>query len=97
MEIIVGYLFGVLCFKCMLCVLIKIASILMSTHSIHLQNKRRKSPYIIRISYLEEIPTTQERVRLIHGKRAIGVRATEVLLYYLLNSFHNKAWSTLST
>ena len=25
---------------------------------------------------------TQERVQLIHGKRAIGVRAIEVLLYY---------------
>ena len=45
MEIIVGYLFGVLYFKCMLCVLIRIAeAILMSTHSIHLQDKRRKSP-----------------------------------------------------
>ena len=28
----------------------------MSAHSIHLQDKRRKSPKIIRISYLEEIP-----------------------------------------
>ena len=27
MEIIVGYLFGVLYFKCMLCVLIRIASV----------------------------------------------------------------------
>ena len=46
MEITVGYLFGVLYFKCMLCVLIRITheAILMSTHSIHLQNKRRKSP-----------------------------------------------------
>ena len=46
MDIIVGYLFSVLYFKCMLCVLIRIASeaILMSTHSIHLQDKRRKSP-----------------------------------------------------
>ena len=49
MEIIVGYLFGVLYYKRMLCVL-------MSAHSIHLQDKRRKSPKIIRISYLEEIP-----------------------------------------
>ena len=28
----------------------------MSAHSIHLQDKRRKSPLIIRISYLEENP-----------------------------------------
>ena len=28
----------------------------MSAHSIHLQDKRRKFPWIIRISYLEEIP-----------------------------------------
>ena len=28
---------------------------------------------------------TQERVRLIHGKRAIGIRATEVLLYQALS------------
>ena len=55
MEIIVGYLLGVLYFKCMLCVLVRIASeaILMSAHSIHLQDKRR----IICLSYLEEIPT----------------------------------------
>ena len=46
MEIIVGYLFGVLYLKCMLRVFIRIASeaILMSTHSIHLQDTRRKSP-----------------------------------------------------
>ena len=35
---------------------------------------------IIRIWYLEEIPA-DSRVRLIHGKRAIGVRAIEVLNY----------------
>ena len=44
MEIIVGYLFGVLYYKRMLFVLIRIASILMSAHSIYLQVKRRKSP-----------------------------------------------------
>ena len=43
MEIIVGYLFGVLYYKRMLCVFI-IEAILMSAHSIHLQDKRRKSP-----------------------------------------------------
>ena len=42
MEIIVEYLFGVLYYKRMLCVLTEV--ILMSAHSIHLQDKRRKSP-----------------------------------------------------
>ena len=41
MEIIVGYLFGVLYYKRMLCVLIE--AILMSAQSIQLQD-RRKSP-----------------------------------------------------
>ena len=46
MEIIVGYLFGVLYYKFMLCAFIRIASfeaILMSAHSINLQDKRTKS------------------------------------------------------
>ena len=44
---------------------------------------------------------TQERVRLIHGKRAIGVRAIEILLYCevkmlnrLCRRIHDK-WCTL--
>ena len=45
----------------------------MSAHSIHLQGKRKKislniSVYCIRRKSLR----TQERVRLIHGKRAMG-------------------------
>ena len=47
MEIIVGYFSGVLYYKRMLCVLIRISSsraILMNAHNIHLQGKRRKSP-----------------------------------------------------
>ena len=39
MEIIVGYLFGVLYYKRMLCLN---EAILMSTHNIHLQDKRKK-------------------------------------------------------
>ena len=38
--------------------------------------KKRKSPYII--------PETQERARNSRGKRAISVRATEVLLYLFI-------------
>ena len=46
METNVGYLFGVLYFKCMSLYSLDrlIEAILMSTHSIHLQDKRRKSP-----------------------------------------------------
>ena len=44
----------------------------MSAHNIHLQDKL--SIYRIWRKSLR----TQERVRLIHGKRAIGVRAIEV-------------------
>ena len=32
---------------------------------------------------------SQERVRNSHGKRAISVRAIEVLLYYPFDFFHN--------
>ena len=45
----------------------------------HFQNKKRKIiPYLQPWNVLLE---TQERVRDSRGKRAIGVRATEVLLY----------------
>ena len=74
MEIIVGYLFGVLYYKCMMCVLIRIASAYI--YKIKEENLPTLSVYRIWRKSLR----TQERVRLIHGKRAIGVRATEVLL-----------------
>ena len=71
MEIIVGYLFGVVYFKCMLCV-VHTAYI----YTIKEENLPKLSVYRIWRKSLR----TQERVRLIHGKRGIGVRATEVLL-----------------
>ena len=47
-------------------------------------NKKRKSPYIITNIIMSAaigvFLGTQERVRNSHGKRAIGVRAIEVLL-----------------
>ena len=73
MEIIVGYHFGVLYYKCMLCVLIVHTSYI---YKIKEENLPTLSFYRIWRKSLR----TQERVRLIHGKRAIGVRATEVLL-----------------
>ena len=73
LEIIVGYIFGVLYFKCML---VHTAYI----YKIKEENLPKLSVYRIWRKSLR----TQERVRLIHGKRAIGVRATEVLLYLLI-------------
>ena len=70
MEIIVGYLFGVLYYKCMLCV-----------HTSYIYTiKEENLPTFPFIVYWRKSLRTQELVRLIHGKRAIGVRATEVLL-----------------
>ena len=42
----------------------------------------RKYPYIfVLLGYQENFLGTQKRVRISHGKRAIGVRVIEVLLY----------------
>ena len=71
MEIIVGYLFGVLYFKCMLCVLTAYI------YKIKEENLPKLSIYCIwRKSLQTQSLRTQERVRLIHGKRAIGVGAS---------------------
>ena len=54
----------------------------MSTYNIHLQDKRKKNlPELSVYCIWRKSLRTQERVRLIHGKRANGVQATEVLLY----------------
>ena len=60
-------------------------AILMSTHNIPFFNIKKK----ITLNYFKSAAKgfflgTQKRVRNSHGKRAISVRATEVLLY--LNS-----------
>ena len=48
----------------------------------HFQYEKRKSPLIIQIcSYGIFFQGTQERVQNSHGKWAICIRATEVLLY----------------
>ena len=71
MEIIVGYLFGVLYFKCMQCV-----------HTAYIYKiKEEHLPELSVYRIWRKSLRTQERVRLIHSKRAIGVRAIEVLLY----------------
>ena len=59
-----------------------IETILMSTHTMyHCQYKKENHPKLVKIcSYEISFYGTQERVRNSRGKRAISVRATEVLL-----------------
>ena len=57
----------------------------MSTHNIQLYKKRRKFPYffffvVVFSSYRKNFVGTKQRVRISHGKRAVGVRAIEVRL-----------------
>ena len=52
MEIIVGYLFGVLYYKRMLCVLIRITSL--SAYSICLQDKRSNLPQFFTVICLQQ-------------------------------------------
>ena len=54
----------------------------MNTHNIQFHDKIRTFPYIfVFLSHRKNFVGTKNRVRTIHGKRAIGVRAIEVLLY----------------
>ena len=54
----------------------------MSTHNIQFHNRVRKILAIfVFLSYRKNSVRTQKRVRISHGKRAIGVRAIEVQLY----------------
>ena len=54
----------------------------MSTHNIRFHDKIRKIPYIfVFLSYWKDFVGTEKRVRIIHGKQAIRVRAIEVILY----------------
>ena len=58
----------------------------MSTHNIQFYDKiRKKSLNISFLELLEEFVGTEKRVRIIHGKRAICVRAIEVILYEYIN------------
>ena len=54
----------------------------MSTHNIQFHNKIRKFPEIFGFwSFRENFVGTHKRVRISHGKQAIGVRTIEVRLY----------------
>ena len=56
----------------------------MSTHNIQSHDKIRKFPQtFVFLSYQKNFGGTQKRVRVSHGKQAIGVRAIEVLLYLI--------------
>ena len=51
----------------------------MSTHNIQFHHEIRKFPYIfVFLSNRKNSVGTQKRVRITHGKQAIGVRAIEV-------------------
>ena len=51
----------------------------MSTHNIQFHDKIRKNPLIfVFLSYWKSCVGTEKSVRIIHGKRAIRVRAIEV-------------------
>ena len=54
----------------------------MSTHNKQCHDKITKFPLtFVFMSYRKNYVRTQKRVRISHGKRAIGVRAIEVELY----------------
>ena len=53
----------------------------MNTHNIQFHDKIRNFPLIfVFLSYRKKFVGTKKRVRISHGKRAIGVRAIEFLL-----------------
>ena len=54
----------------------------MSTHKIQFHDKIRKNPQIfVFLSYSKNFVGTEKRVRIVHGERAIRVRAIEFILY----------------
>ena len=52
----------------------------MSIHNIQFHDKIRKKSLNIFLSYKKDFVGTEKRVRIIQGKRAIRVRAIEVIL-----------------
>ena len=53
----------------------------MSTHNIQFHNILKKYIIFVFLSYWKNFVGTEKRVRIIHGKRAIRVRAIEVIPY----------------
>ena len=92
-----GKSFDFLHSDCMLSVLIRIADS-NEYHKIQFHDKIRKFPYIfVFLSYRKNFVGTQKRVRISHGKRAIGVRAIEVRLYYSFVYFQKFAVRVLDS
>ena len=59
----------------------------MSTLNIQFHDKMTKFPQIfVLLIYRKNFVGTQKRVRISHGKRAIGVRAIGVRLYLFVSS-----------
>ena len=59
-------------------------AILMSTHNIQFHDKIRKNHLFVFLSYWKNfVGTEKKRVRIIHCKQAIRVRAIEVILYFV--------------
>ena len=57
----------------------------MSTHNIQFHDKRRKNHAIfVFLNYWKNFVGTEKRVRIIHGKRAIHVRAIEAILQIVM-------------
>ena len=58
----------------------------MSTHNIRFHDKIRKFPFVfVFLSYGRNFVGTQKRVRINHGKLAIGVQAIKVGLYGVIS------------
>ena len=56
----------------------------MSTHSIPFSILKKSPKLIPNVQLWDFFQGTQERVRNSHGKRAISVQATEILLYFYI-------------
>ena len=56
----------------------------------HFQYKKISSPKFYQIGSVELVPSDSKSSSKQHGKRAISVRVTEVLLYIFFNSEENK-------
>ena len=68
----------------------------MSTHNIPFSLYERKSPnFLLHLQLWDCFKGTQERIRNSRGKRAISVRATEVLLSMVSYSIQANAYADL--
>ena len=65
----------------------------MSTFNRQFYDKMTKFPQIfVLLIYRKNLVGTKKRVRISHGKRAIGIRAIEVRLYIVMGSLFLLKW-----